>query len=113
MDYLSFRPNLYVSDTEQAVKFYHDVLGLDVLHQDEDFALLSQQGAELALVRKLTRIPQQAYLYVSDVETMYVHCQSQQATITMPLTLHDYGTRDFVIQDYDGNLIGVGQRVGG
>lgn len=111
MDYINFRPNLYVSNMDKALIFYRDVIGLDVLHADDSFALLGRQGAELALVSKQTRIPQQAYLYVSDVETLYVHCQSQQAVITMPLTTHEYGTRDFVVQDEDGNLIGVGQRI--
>lgn len=115
VEYLNFRPNLPVKDLERAVEFYRDLLGLGVdnIVPEYGLALLSRQGAEVALVQSNEEIkPQSAYLYVKGVDLLYEHCRKNGAEISRELTTHPYAIRDFVVKDPDGHQIGVGERLG-
>jgi catechol 2,3-dioxygenase-like lactoylglutathione lyase family enzyme len=113
IEYLNFRPNLPVHDMETAVAFYRDIIGLKPFHVDPDgsFALFKSDGAEMALVKSEAPAVQGAYLYVSDVQTLHQRCLEQGITMPYPLTRHPYGMHDFVVEDPDGHLIAIGQRV--
>jgi catechol 2,3-dioxygenase-like lactoylglutathione lyase family enzyme len=113
VEYLNFRPNLPVQDLERAVAFYRDIIGLDQIQLAPEYglAILSKQGAEVALFQNEAPVSQGAYLYVKNVEALYAYCQSQGAEINRELTTHPYGIKDFVVKDPDGHLIGIGQKV--
>ena len=111
--YLNIRPNLNVKDLTASVDFYNKIIGLNILHFDEQmgFALLAKQGAEVALLEQKMVSPTGAYLYVNDVDRFYVHCKNSDVEITNELTEHPHGTKDFVVCDPDGNQIAIGERI--
>jgi len=111
--YLSIRPNLYVKDLTVSVDFYTKIMGLDILHVDEKlgFALLAKHGAEIALLKQKVFSPTGAYLYVNHVDDLYLHCKSLGIVFCNELTEHAHGTKDFVINDPDGNQIAIGERL--
>ncbi|MCP5099131.1 MAG: hypothetical protein GY943_26555 [Chloroflexi bacterium] len=111
IDFLKFRPNLPVRDMETAVSFYRDVIGLKPFRiaPDGTFALFKSGGAEVELVKSEEPAVQGAYLYVANVKKLHQRCQEKGP---YPLTLHPYGMQDFVIEDPDGHLIAIGQRMG-
>jgi len=113
IDYLSMRPNLYVTDLTNSVDFYNKIIGLEILHFDEQmgFALLAKQRAEIALLKLKEFTPTGAYLYVNDVDEFYLYCKKLGAEISNELTEHPHGTKDFVIIDPDGNQIAIGERI--
>lgn len=113
IEYLNFRPNLPVKDLERSCAFYTEVVGLEVtqLAPEYGLAIVSKQGAEVALFQAETPAPQGAYLYVKGVDLLYAHCQSKGATISRELTTHPYAIRDFVVTDPDGHSIGIGERI--
>ena len=111
--YLNIRPNLNVKDLTASVDFYNKIIGLNILHFDEQmgFALLAKQGAEVALLEQKVFSPTGAYLYVNNVDEFYMHCKKLDVDISNELTEHAHGTKDFVVSDPDGNQIAIGQRI--
>lgn len=111
--YLNVRPNLNVTDLIISVDFYNKIIGLDILHFDEQigFALLAKQGAEIALLEQKEFSPSGAYLYVNNVDEFYAHCKKLNAEISNDLAEHPHGTKDFVVSDPDGNQIAIGERI--
>ena len=113
VNFLNIRPNLNVKDLTSSVDFYNKIIGLNILHFDEQmgFALLAKQGTEIALLEQKVVSPTGAYLYVNDVDRFYMHCKNSDVEITNELTEHFYGTKDFVVCDLDGNQIAIGERI--
>lgn len=111
--YLTFRPNLPVKDLDRACTFYSEVIGLTEIQKAPEYglAIVSRQGAEVALFQAEAPVAQGAYIYVKGVDLLYAQCQSKGANIDRELTTHPYGIRDFVVKDPDGHLIGIGERI--
>ena len=112
--FVNARPNLLVQDVSASVEFYTDTLGFEavaVMGEPLFFALLVNEGAEIALVQ--TDEPQASgcYIYVTGVDELYDDLLSDGAEITNPLTTQPWGNRDFVIADPDGHQIALGERM--
>lgn len=130
-------PALPARDVTQAVAFYADKLGFQVLHHDAGFAVLRRDDAVLHLWQSddeswTTRFESAASpvnsgaesflagtascrIEVSDVDALFTEMQA--AGVLHPISRHgvdatDYGTREFSVLDGDGNLIGFHVWVG-
>ncbi|MEM8555851.1 MAG: VOC family protein [Pseudomonadota bacterium] len=108
-------PNLPVRDVAESARRYEMAFGLQVTFQNGDpviFAILKRDAAELHL--SVTDGPTGgdhigAHLMVSDADVAFARCQAAGFKIIKPIKTQNYGLRDFVVADLDGNRIDVGQ----
>jgi catechol 2,3-dioxygenase-like lactoylglutathione lyase family enzyme len=113
IEYVNFRPTLPVTDLDRAVAFYRDIIGFELttFAPEYELAILGKGGAEVAVVKNAAPVSQVAYLYVKGVDELYAICQAKGAEISQELSTHPYGIRDFVLNDPDGHIIGIGERL--
>jgi len=126
-------PELVCSDIERSVAFYTGVLGFKVayLREEERFAYLEREGAELMLEQPAGRSFVAAQLEhpygrginlqieVSDVDSLLNVVTAAAASLYLPLEEKWYrrddvllGNRQFIVQDPDGYLLRFFQDLG-
>lgn len=109
---------------ENTAGYYRDVLGFRVVEhyaQPEKFAALYRDAVEIVLVqsqfgtvrsnRAQYGAGYDAYLVPESpaaVDTFYAEIKARGAKIAQPPARTSYGSREFVLEDVDGRLIGVG-----
>jgi catechol 2,3-dioxygenase-like lactoylglutathione lyase family enzyme len=112
-------------DIEKTARYYHDILGFRVVehyHQQEKFAALYRDAVKVLLVQSQYGIVKpnrenygagyDAYLVPETVEAVnafYLEIKAKGARITQPPAMTSYGSCEFVFEDTDGRLIGVGR----
>jgi lactoylglutathione lyase len=128
-------PELHCSDLDKSLDFYVDLLGFRVLYDrpEERFAYLDRNGAELMLdeyvpgARMLAKAPfERPYgrgvnfqIAVDDVDVIHAAVVSAGLSAFLQLEERWYrrdeaeiGVRQFIVQDPDGYLIRLSQRLG-
>ena len=128
-------PELICSDLEQSLRFYVGLLGFRVLYAraEDRFAFLEREGAELMLEQPTSqdRLWPRAELSkpfgrgvnfqidVSDVDHLHSAVAAAGIECFLPLEERWYrrasfeiGVRQFAVQDPDGYLIRLSQRIG-
>lgn len=111
-------------EIEKTARYYRDMLGFRLVeHYDrpEKFAALYRDAVEIVLVQSKhgTLQPNQtaygagydAYLVpesLEAVDSFHRELESKGVKIIQPPALTTYGSREFVFEDCDGRLIGVG-----
>ena len=109
-------PQFLVDDLKVSLDYYTKKLGFTVDFVYEGFyASVSRGGArihlkcapKLAAEREHRKANEHldAYVDVTDVETLFESLKSSGATITKPLESRPWGTRDFYVEDPDGYVI--------
>jgi catechol 2,3-dioxygenase-like lactoylglutathione lyase family enzyme len=123
-------PALPVRDAPAAVEFYRDRLGFQVLHQEEGFAVLGRDNAQVHLWQagdeswrervalRETPISSGAESFIAGtascrimadgVDDLYAELSAKE--VLHPVSREgisdtEYGTREFATLDQDGNLI--------
>jgi catechol 2,3-dioxygenase-like lactoylglutathione lyase family enzyme len=110
-------PTVAVQDIDRALGFYCDLLGMEKSFENGDpvgFVILSRDNAEIHLTRSPDHVGTTAnvlHLIVSDATILFEHLQAGGARIIKGLRDEEYGLRDFVVADPDGNRIDVGQKI--
>ena len=115
----SLAPQILVDDLDRSIKYYRDTLGFDFDEQWGGFyAIGLRDGLELHLKKAPKDTQQQdrkhenehldAAAGVDGIEIFYEQCVAKGAKIIRPLTSTDWGTKDFYIEDPDGNIISFG-----
>ena len=115
---------LVSADIEATVRYYRDVLGfraVEHFEQPEKFAALYRDGVEIVLVQAQFGSVQpnraqygagyDVYLVPaspSAVDDYYMEIRARGAHIVRPPAMTAYGSREFVFEDIDGRLVGVG-----
>ena len=115
---------LVAPQIEATAHYYRDVLGFRVVEhyaQPEKFAALYRDGVEIVLVqsqfgtvrsnRAQYGAGYDAYLVPESPEAVEAFCaeiSAKGAKIAQPPAHTVYGSREFVLEDIDGRLIGVG-----
>jgi lactoylglutathione lyase len=120
-------PNLIVSNVEQSVAFYRDVLGFTVAQTVPDASPLVFAIVQSGSVEVFLNAPEPAYaeypalkerpiggtltlfIDVTDVRGLYATLKDR-APIVMPLEKKWYGVTEFAIADPDGYLITFAER---
>ena len=116
----SLAPQLLVGDLEGSIAFY-ERLGFTFGDPWGGFYAIGHlDGLELHLkespksdaYRKLRREHEHldAAAGVDGIETFYERCVANGVTIVQPLQATEWGTKDFYIEDPDGNVISFGGR---
>ena len=118
-------PMYVVSDLQQALTFYRERLGFEVIHQapapDPFFAIVARDGVRLMLkvvaddvsaVPNRSRHPDarwDAYIHVPDPDALAVELRDRGVTFSAPLTDTDDGLRGFELTDHDGYVLFFGR----
>jgi uncharacterized glyoxalase superfamily protein PhnB len=111
-------------DVRQAAAYYAEVFGFTVVeHYDaaEVFAAIYRDSVEILLVQaKQGEFRPNSVLYgagfdiyldpdsLEGVDSMYEELKSKNARIVREPAMTPYGTYEFVVEDVDGRLIGIG-----
>lgn len=114
----SFAPQFLVEDLERSIAYY-EKLGFTFGEPWGGFYAIGElDGLELHLKKppKDAIEPRQrrnherldAAAGVAGIEAFYDRCVSNGATIFKPLAATDWGTKDFYVEDPDGNIISFG-----
>ncbi|HJP59817.1 MAG TPA: VOC family protein [Gemmatimonadaceae bacterium] len=116
----SLAPQLLVDDLQRSIAFY-EKLGFSFGKPWEGFYAIGElDGLELHLKeapkseagRQYRRDEEHldAAAGVDGVETFYEQCVANGVSILKPLAPTEWGTKDFYIEDPDGNVIAFGGR---
>jgi catechol 2,3-dioxygenase-like lactoylglutathione lyase family enzyme len=106
-----------VTDMPRATAFYTEVLGLTKAFENGSpvgFVILTRDAAELHLtLSKTHQVTDRnvAHLLVADATKLHDHLTRHGVRIVKGLRDADYGLRNFVFADPDGNRIDVGQQL--
>src|SRR3989442_12171 len=76
------------------------------------FAIMKRDNVELMLqTRRLGGVPGKngCYIKLTGVEALYSEYQKKGVTIVHPLRTEEYGMKEFMIADLDGNKINFGE----
>ena len=114
----SFAPQFLVDELDRSIRFY-EKLGFKFGEPWEDFYAIGHlDGFELHLkeppksdkVRRQRRDNEHldAAAGVDGIEAFYEQCVASGVTIMRPLTPTEWGTKDFYVEDPDGNIISFG-----
>ena len=96
------------------MKYYTEVLGFSECFRFGDYAGVQFEDIQIHLsgpkAANKKEIGQGGiYIFCDDVDACYAEVTSRGAKTQAPPRNYDYGMRDFVIEDPDTNLIGIGQ----
>lgn len=103
---------LLVSDMDRSIKFYRDVLGMELKQESDDWTEFSKSGTVLALhpTKKKGKVKVDKGLLVgfnvSDIKTVYSELKKKQVKFYKKLTAEKFG-KHAVMQDPDGHLISI------
>ena len=112
----SVMPSCAVNDMPKAIQFYLHSLGFTCVFTDGDpisFVIMKRDTVEISLhTQHLGEVPGKhgCYVKVRGVDSLYSEYQSKGVKIVHPLRDEEYGMREFMIADPDGNLINFGER---
>jgi catechol 2,3-dioxygenase-like lactoylglutathione lyase family enzyme len=106
----------HVSDVEASLRFYTDVLGFAERFRSGDYAGVEQGCVQIHLSGPSATNKKQIgqcsiYIFCDDVDSYYSEVSARGAFVQAPPKDYAYGMRDFVVEDPDHNLIGIGQEV--
>ena len=110
-------PTVAVSDIDRALEFYCGLLGMEKTFENGDsvgFVIVSRDRDEVHLSRSTNHVGTTSnvlHLIVDDVTALHDHLDTGGAKIIKGLRDQEYGLRDFVVADPDGNRIDVGQKL--
>lgn len=103
-----------VSDLEASLKFYTAVLGFSERFRFGNYVGVEHGDVQIHLVGP--GVPNgrmighgSIYIFCDDVDTYHAEITEKGAVSQDPPKDYEYGMRDFIINDPDGNLIGFGQ----
>jgi uncharacterized glyoxalase superfamily protein PhnB len=110
-------PVLYVTEMEQSIRFYCDVLGFHCANRLDGWASLQRDSAEIMLSLPNEHLPFEKplftgsfYFQVEDVDALWEDLRAK-ASIVYPLEDFDYGMREFAIHDVNGYILQFGQEI--
>jgi catechol 2,3-dioxygenase-like lactoylglutathione lyase family enzyme len=126
--FTSVTPNLLVRDIDRSTAFYRDVLGFSVKQTVPDqapfvFVWLERDGVPVflndpkAVAHDFPDAPNRPaggtatlFFVVTGVDALHAKV-APQAQVIMPLKTQFYGMREFAVEDPDGHIITLAERV--
>lgn len=110
-------PTVPVTDIPTALSFYTEKLGFKKVFENGDpvgFVILKKDDAEIHLTLKPDHKASDRnvlHMMVNDAQTLYDVLENANVRIIKGIRDAEYGLRDFVIADSDGNRLDIGQRL--
>ena len=116
----SFAPQFLVDNLERSIEYYRKLGFTFGEPWDGFYAIGILDGLELHLKEAPKNQAERSYRRDNDhldaaagvdgIEAFYERCLANGATICRPLTNTAWGTKDFYIEDPDGNIVCFGGR---
>ncbi|TDU66607.1 putative glyoxalase superfamily protein PhnB [Prosthecobacter fusiformis] len=105
-----------VSNVATALAYYTGVLGFTERFRFGDYAGVQHGEVQIHLSGPAATNKKQIgqgsiYIFCDDCDAYHAEITAKGAHIQAPPRDYDYGMRDFVTEDPDGNLIAFGQEV--
>lgn len=105
-----------VSDVDASLKYYTGVLGFTERFRFGDYAGVEYGDFQIHLSGPSATNKRQIgqgslYIFCDDCNAYHEEVTARGARVQAPPKDYEYGMRDFVIEDPDGNLIAVGQEI--
>jgi uncharacterized glyoxalase superfamily protein PhnB len=110
---LQIAPAFAVRNFDGMIGFYRQLLALEIRYRTEDYAVLGRGDIQLHLYpeREGFKAGQgSAYMFVEGADALYATA-SKLAKIVHPIADQPYGLRDFLMEDPEGNRVGIAQRL--
>jgi catechol 2,3-dioxygenase-like lactoylglutathione lyase family enzyme len=106
----------HVADVDASLAFYVQVLGFKERFRFGDYAGVEHGEVQIHLSGPKSTNERQIgqggiYIFCDDVNGYYTEITAKGAVPQAPPKDYEYGMRDFVVTDPDGNLLGFGQEV--
>jgi catechol 2,3-dioxygenase-like lactoylglutathione lyase family enzyme len=109
-------PSIYVRDLTRALEFYCDILGFSVIFTNGSpvsFAVLRRDTASIHLCMR----PEAAgschtHIMLSDLDSFYDKLLGAGAAVHQPPKVQQWGLRDIVVADQDGNTFEFAEPTG-
>lgn len=110
-------PVLYVTNVEETVRFYCDLLGFECTNRMGGWASLSRDEAEVMISLPNEHVPfdkptftGSLYFNTDDVDALWAKLKDK-ATVVYPIENFPYGMREFAIRDNNGYCLQFGQEI--
>lgn len=107
-------PVLPVSDLERTHRYYCEILGFVEpwgFGEPLQYGGVQAEAGELPAIHftlNTSRSPGEAYILVGDVDAYFAQLKAAGAEFVFEVGDRDYGMRDFMIKDPDGNQLSFG-----
>jgi predicted enzyme related to lactoylglutathione lyase len=99
-------PELPVADVERAQLYYRDVLGFDIGWLDPSKEIGAVSRGQVAIFFRKRQPPFEPaihWIFAQDIDDTYQELTSLGANIVEPIEDKPWGTRQFTVDDIDGN----------
>ncbi len=117
LTYGAVAPAFACKDFEAMIKFYEIAMGFGVVYKSAVYCVLTHGGVSIHLYPERDGFKggqSSAYLYVSDVDAAYESLKNiPDVKVIHHIDDQQYGLRDFLIEDSEGNRIGISQPMNG
>jgi|ERR1700722_3231101 uncharacterized glyoxalase superfamily protein PhnB len=118
---IGIAPQLVVKDVKKSAEYYRDILGFTIIGLVLDppvYAMVERDGCQVHFAKSdiqdikknkdYRSISHDFIIWVPEIQNFYDEVVSKNAEILEGITQKPYGSREFVIEDYDGHKILVG-----
>jgi predicted enzyme related to lactoylglutathione lyase len=110
-------PMLAVSDMDETVAFYHEVLGFTARMKSPEYSIVERDGQTIHFMKsasekvmRCVRGHTEIYIEVSNISSLWEHVKTFKNRYRMrDLFERDYGMIEFHIDDPNGCLVFVGE----
>ena len=110
-------PMLAVSDMEETLAFYHEVLGFTAMMKSSEYSIVERNSQTIHFMKaaseevmKCVRGHTEIYIEVSNIDLLWEHVKTFKDRYRVrDLFDRDYGMTEFHIEDPNGCLVFVGQ----
>ena len=100
-------PVLASTDLDQTAAFYA-AAGFQESGRHDGYLLLSSGDAELHVETQPGRVPGACFIHVGDAMKLWKMLRERGVASVGPIAVQDYGLREFVLTDPDGNQVRFG-----
>ncbi len=111
-------PMMTVTDLDETLHFYREMLGFECTNRMEGWAVVHRDGVEVMFRLPNDHVPFEKpvftgsfYFHHDDVDALWLKLKDH-ARIVYPIETFDYGMREFAILDNNGYCLQFGQEVG-
>jgi uncharacterized glyoxalase superfamily protein PhnB len=118
---IGIAPQLVVKDVKKSAEYYKDILGFTIIGlvlEPPVYAMVERDGFQVHFAKSDTReikrnkdyrsISHDFIIWVPEIQSFFDEVAAKNAKILEGITVKPYGSREFVIEDYDGHKILVG-----
>jgi uncharacterized glyoxalase superfamily protein PhnB len=113
----SVRPVLAVTNIDDTIHFYGDVLGFECANRMDGWAALCRDNVEVMISLPNAHEPFEKptltgsiYFNTSDVDALWEQIKDK-ASVVYPIENFFYGMREFAIRDNNGYILQFGQEI--